>query len=62
MVNLKKYRYARIVEDQRRLVHQKRTDILIGPAALALLEKEKPENYKELKYGGMWSSRPSKNS
>ena len=42
------FKYAQLVEDQRRLVHQKRLDILEGRAALSVLEKEKPERYGAL--------------
>jgi preprotein translocase subunit SecA len=42
------FKYAQLVEDQRRLVHQKRMDILNGRAVLSILEKEKPERYKKL--------------
>jgi preprotein translocase subunit SecA len=42
------YKYAQLVEDQRRLAHQKRMDIIFGRAALSILEKEEPERYRAL--------------
>jgi preprotein translocase subunit SecA len=42
------YKYAQLVEDQRRLVHQKRMDILFGRTSLSILEKEKPDIYYTL--------------
>jgi preprotein translocase subunit SecA len=42
------FKYAAMVESQRRLVQKKRDDILFGRTALSGLEKERPEKYKEL--------------
>ncbi len=42
------FKYAAIVEDQRRLVYSKREDILFGRASLSLLQKERPGQYREL--------------
>lgn len=42
------FKYAQLVEDQRRIVHQKRMDILLGRTALSVLQKEEPGIYQEL--------------
>ncbi|SHI15794.1 preprotein translocase subunit SecA [Sporobacter termitidis DSM 10068] len=42
------FKYAQIVEDQRRLVHKKRDDILFGRAALSILERDDPDGYRRL--------------
>lgn len=41
-------KYSEIAEDQRILVHKKRESILLGRTSLSILEKEKPEKYREL--------------
>lgn len=42
------FKYAQLVEDQRRIVHQKRTDILLGRTAFSVLQKEMPGIYQKL--------------
>ena len=42
------FKYAAIVEDQRRLVHKRREDILLGRASASVLEKEDPAQYEKL--------------
>ena len=42
------FKYAGIVEDQRRLVHKRREDILLGRASASILEKEDPAQYEKL--------------
>lgn len=42
------FKYAAIVEDQRRLVHQKRKKILLGEAQLPVLETDDPLVYDKL--------------
>jgi len=41
-------KYSRIVEDQRQLVYKKRDGILFGRTSLSILEKEKPDKYREI--------------
>ncbi len=43
------FKYAGIVEDQRKIVHQKREDILLGHTDVSLLNKEDPELYEKLR-------------
>ena len=43
------FKYAGIVEDQRKIVHQKREDILLGHTDVSLLNKEEPELYEKLR-------------
>lgn len=45
-LTLSKYSY--LVDDQRKLVHKKRDDILRGDTALSFFEKTSPEKYREL--------------
>jgi preprotein translocase subunit SecA len=42
------FKYAAMVESQRRIVQKKREDILFGRTTLAVLEKERPEKHQEL--------------
>jgi preprotein translocase subunit SecA len=42
------FKYAAIVEDQRLLVHRRREKILLGGAALSVIEKIAPKRYGEL--------------
>ncbi len=42
------FKYAAIVEDQRRLVYRRRGKILLGGETLSVLEKEDPERYAGL--------------
>ncbi|NLA86748.1 MAG: accessory Sec system translocase SecA2, partial [Clostridiales bacterium] len=42
------FKYAAIVEDQRRIVYRRRGKILLGGETLSILEKENPEQYAEL--------------
>ncbi|NLT13207.1 MAG: accessory Sec system translocase SecA2 [Clostridiales bacterium] len=42
------FKYAAIVEDQRRIVYRRRGKILLGGETLSVLEKENPERYTEL--------------
>jgi preprotein translocase subunit SecA len=43
------FKYAAIVEDQRRLVHNRREKLLHGEAPLSVLEKDAPARYAKLK-------------
>jgi preprotein translocase subunit SecA len=42
------FKYAQLVEDQRRLVHNKRMEILFGRTVLSVLQTESPERYRWL--------------
>lgn len=42
------FKYSRVVELQRRLVHEKRNAVLLGQTALSVLQKERPDQYREL--------------
>jgi preprotein translocase subunit SecA len=42
------FKYAQLVEDQRRIVHQKRLDILFGRTALSILQNEAQGMYRVL--------------